>query len=265
MVSPSFSAVPLLLVAMMPAAAVFGQVAVTTYHNDNSRNGINANETILTPANVNKNSFGKLFSRAVDGQVYAQPLYVPNVPIPGKGVHNVVYVVTMHDSVYAFDADFPNQSAPLWQKSMGTAAALSVCACQTRDILGELGILSTPVIDYVPANVSASTLYVVAETDEGGKATFKLHALDITTGLEKTGSPATIGGQVSGASSDAIGGFVAFNAKQQWQRPGLLLMNGSVYIAFGSHQDIDGLPRLVVSLQRSHVATTGPPLSLLWK
>ena len=228
-------AVPLLLVAMMSAAAVFGQapppVAVTTYHNDNSRNGINSNETLLTRANVNKNSFGKLFSRVVDGQVYAQPLYVPNVTIPDKGVHNVVYVVTMHNSVYAFDADYPNQSAPLWQVSLGTATPLSVCGCKAFDILGEIGILSTPVIDYVPADVSASTLYVVAETAEGSNPVlpvFRLHALDITTGLDKVSSVV-----IQGSSNG-----IAFDPKQQWQRPGLLLMNGEVYVAFGSHQDV---------------------------
>jgi Bacterial Ig-like domain (group 1) len=247
--------VPLLLVAMMSATAVVGQVAVTTYHNDNSRNGINANETILTTANVNKNSFGKLFSRTVDGQVYGQPLYIPNVPIPGKGVHNVVYVVTMHDSVYAFDADSPNQSAPLWQVSMGTPPnnTNGVCGCLSIDIQGEVGILSTPVIDYASANVAASTLYVVAETAESGAVVFRLHALDITTGQDKLNSIV-----IQGSSNG-----IAFAPHQQWQRPGLLLLNGAVYIAFGSHQDTTPYHGWLYSYSYNSVASTWQQLGVL--
>jgi hypothetical protein len=223
---------PFLLSTLMSMGMVLGQVAVTTYHYDNTRAGVNANETILNTSNVKVNTFGKLFSRAVDGQIYAQPLYVPNVNIPGQGVHNVVYIATMNDSVYAFDADTAAQSAPLWQVSMGPFMPLSVC-CQSKPdgIRPNIGILSTPVID-----LSAGTLYLVAETYEGGNAVFRLHALDITTGADKV-TPAIIQGSVPGASPDAAGGFVTFLPMMHWQRPGLLLMNGAVYIAFGSHGD----------------------------
>src|ERR1700680_2385487 len=133
----------MLLPVITAVATAFGQVAVTTYHNDNGRTGANTNENILNTSNVNVNKFGKLFSRTVDGQIYAQLLYVPNVTIPGQGVHNVTYVATEHNSVYAFDADFAAMSAPLWQVNLGTSMPVPVC-CAHRDILIEIGITSTP-------------------------------------------------------------------------------------------------------------------------
>src|SRR5260370_28913343 len=107
-------------------AALSGEVAVTTQHNDFNRTGANLNETVLNTSNVNVNNFGKLFTRPVDGQIYAQPLYVPNVSIPGKGVHNVIYVCTQHNSVYAFDADIPSASTPFWQVNLGPSLAAAV-------------------------------------------------------------------------------------------------------------------------------------------
>ena len=198
----------------------FGAVSVTLGQYDNNRTGANVNETVLTTANVNVNSFGRLFSRNVDGQIYAQPLYVSNVTIPGQGAHNVVYVATEHASVYAFDADNPASSTPLWYVNFGP----SVPAPTTYDLVGEVGITGTPVID-----LNTNTLYVVAETNETGSPVFRLHALDITTGAEKFSGPVVISASVSGAS---------FGPSKQWQRPGLLLLNGNVYIAFGSHQDL---------------------------
>ena len=154
------------LFVLLLSIGVNAQVSVTTYRNNLARSGENLTETILTPANVNTAQFGKLFSRPVDGQLYAQPLYLPSVAIPGKGVHNIVFVATEHDSVYAFDADSitgPNES-PLWQVSLAntaageaTASVADVLNCPT--IAPELGITGTPVID-----PSTNTLYVVAMT-----------------------------------------------------------------------------------------------------
>jgi hypothetical protein len=206
------------------------QVAVTTWHYDNARSGANPNETILTPLNVNSNQFGKLFTQPVDGPVIGQALYLPGVTIPGKGVHNVVYVATMHDSVYAFDADSAagKNASPLWQTSFLTNGAIPVpvklqgCAPTTQ--WTEVGIVSTPVIDPV-----AGTIYVVAKTYENSTFVHRLHALDVTTGLEKTGSPVVI------KASYLFAGFnYIFNDRIQVNRPALLLENGNLYIAFGS-------------------------------
>jgi hypothetical protein len=219
----------LLAFAALPVS-LLAQIAVTTQHNDNSRTGANLNETILNTSNVNANTFGKLFSLRVDGMIYAQPLYVPNVPIPDLGTHNVVFVCTEHNTVYAFDADSPSDS-PLWSVNLGPSLPASVISSD-RDIVNEIGITSTPVIDLV-----SNTIYVVAETYEDTEAIFRLHALDIGTGSEKFGGPAVIKGSVPGTSFDSSDGVLTFNALMQWQRPGLLLWNGRIYIGFGSHQD----------------------------
>ncbi|MBZ5706071.1 MAG: pyrrolo-quinoline quinone [Acidobacteriia bacterium] len=216
----------------------YAQVSVTTFHNDNSRSGQNTSETILTPANVNVNTFGKLFSQTVDAYVYAQPLYVPNVSIPGKGTHNVVYVATEHDSVYAFDADdnTGSNASPLWQASFInpskgiTTVSSGDVGC--TDLVPEIGVTGTPVID-----TTTGTLYVVAKTKERGKFFQRLHALDITTGAEKFGGPATIQAKVKGTGDGSMNGFVHFDPLRNGQRPGLLLQNGSVYISWASHCD----------------------------
>jgi glucose dehydrogenase len=167
----------------------YGQPSVLTSRNDNARTGLNANETLLTPANVNQNSFSFLFSQSVDGYIVGQPLYVPNVGTPGTAVtHNVVYVTTLHDSVYAFDADnnVGINSAPLWQVNFTnpadgvTTASGSLLPCQTVTSFPEAGIVSTPVIDS-----NTATLYVVAKTAENGTVAHRLHALDIVTGEQK--------------------------------------------------------------------------------
>lgn len=224
--------VPVFLLLATPSLA---QVPVTTQHYDLNRSGVNPNETILNTSNVNVNSFGKLYSLAVDAQIYSQPLYVPGVIIPGQGVHNVIYVCTENNSVYAFDADSAAETTPLWQVNLGPAI-LSTVISATRNIQPQIGITSTPTID-LTSDATTNTMYVVAETYENSTAIFRLHALDITTGAEKFNGPVVIQGSVPGNSSDAVGGVLTFSAFDQWQRAGLLYSNGTVFIGFGSHLD----------------------------
>jgi hypothetical protein len=232
----------LLIVAETPA-----QTNVVTQHNDIGRTGQNRNETILTPANVNSTSFGKLFSYAIDGRAYAQPLYVSGLTM-GSGSaqagtrHNVVFIATEHDSVYAFDADSnggPN-SSPLWQITLldsahGAASGATTVPngdVSTGDITPEIGITGTPVID-----TNTNTMYVVGKTKENGNYVQRLHALDITTGNEKSGSPVALAAQVSGNGNGSSGGVLKFDTKWESNRPGLLLLNGNVYIGFAAHGD----------------------------
>jgi hypothetical protein len=210
---------------------VLGQLPVTTWHYDNARTSANTWETILTPSNVNSASFGKRFTQPVDGFVVGHPLYLPSVTISGQGVYNVVYAATMHDSVYAFDADNAN-APPLWVTSIlsySPAGATSVPATVKRNAgttgWTELGIISTPVIDPV-----TNTLYLVAETYENLNVVHRLHALDVTTGLEKFGGPTTIA-----ASYTVNGKTTTFADLYEMNRPGLLLANGHIYIAWGSN------------------------------
>jgi uncharacterized protein (TIGR03437 family) len=214
------------------------QIAVTTYRNNLARSGENLQETILTPSNVTPNQFGKLFSQPVDGQVYAQPLYLPSLAIPGKGIHNVVFIATAHDTVYAFDADSnsgPN-TAPLWQVSL--AGAPGERPLNVSDVLGcttmtpEIGITATPVIDK-----DAGTLFVVAVTIRDGSFVHRLHALDIATGRERAGSPAVIDAFVDGTGDGFSTAGVPFHPYLQKNRAGLLLVNGVVYTAWTSHCD----------------------------
>jgi hypothetical protein len=216
-----------------PPSSISG---VFTYHNDNGRSGQNKLETKLTPANVNVTHFGKKFTRSVAGKVYAQPLYVAGVNIPNKGTFNVVYVVTEHDSVYAFDADGA-VSAPLWSRSfINPSAGITTglgADIGNYDIGTEIGITGTPVID--PAS---GTIYMVAETKENGVYVQRLHALSIATGAEKFGGPVKIQATVSGSGTGGDGaGHISFQPMYQSQRAGLLLANGNVYIAWGSHGD----------------------------
>jgi uncharacterized protein (TIGR03437 family) len=222
-------------------ALVRAQVNVLTYQYDVSRAGANLSESTLTRANVNTQDFGRLFTHSVDGVIYGQPLYVANVAIPGKGNHNVVFVATEHDSVYAFDADSGSgaNSVPLWQVSflneangVGTVPSSDTGCGQIEP---EIGITSTPVID-----TASGSIFVVAMTKEisGGTVSYahRLHALNIATGAEKAGSPVVIQASVSGTGEG--GSTVTFHAKNYKQRPGLLLLNGTVYTAWSSHCDI---------------------------
>jgi hypothetical protein len=219
------------------------QSAVLMHHNDLGQTGQNLAETILNTSNVNVASFGKLFARPVDGFMYAQPLYVPDLTIKGS-THNVVFVATEHNSVYAFDADDPNAATPLWQVNLGTSVPSNdICVidptgdCPYTDLIPEIGITSTPVIDTAS---NSGTMYVVAKTKNTANNTyhFSLHALDITSGAEKFAGPVEIVGQVAGTGTGSSNGTVTFYALHHTNRPGLLLLNGVVYLAFGSVGDI---------------------------
>ena len=231
----SFGVFVLFCAAVVPA---FGQTSVLTQHNDNARTGQNTSETILNTSNVNVNQFGKLFAMPADAQVYAQPLYVPGVTIKG-GVHNVVIIATENDSVYAYDAD--SSGAPLWKASMvdaahgagaGETSLNSATTIGCDDLQPLIGITSTPVIDS-----SSKTIYVESKSTNGTSYFHRLHALDLLTGNEKVPGPVVIAGTVSGTGDGSSGGQLAFDNFHHLNRPGLLLMNGTIYLAYASHCD----------------------------
>ena len=219
--------------ASIPAGTGVNPQAFPTWHGDVTRQGATPYETSLTPSNVTPNTFGYLFQYSVDGQVYGQPLYVPNVAISNKGIHNVVYVATSHNSVYAFDADQPGTGAPLWKFNAGPSVPASdLCA---GDQYPEYGITSTPVID-----VSRQAIYFVANT-KTGPTTYAstLHALDLRNGAEKLGGPSVIQASVKGTGEGGDGnGNVIFDPLNENQRSALLLWNGVIYIGYGSHCDV---------------------------
>ncbi len=213
--------------------------SVLTFRYDGSLDGLDSQETVLTPSNVTSDQFGKLYSMPVDGQVYAQPLNVPSLAIPGEGTHNVLFIATENDSVYADDADNGNT---LWHDSLDNPSA-GVTPVPSGDlpdpyaIAPMVGITSAPVID-----PTTDTLYVVAYTkDVSGSSVsyeYSLYALDAATGAEIDGGPVTIFGSVNGTGEGNDGqGHVVFNALQQDQRPALLLLNGVVYVSFASWGD----------------------------
>jgi hypothetical protein len=229
---------------------------VTTWRYDVARTGQNLKETQLTPANVNSATFGKLYSYYVDGWVYAQPLYMASVNTAG-GTHNMLFIATENDSLYAFDADHNQQ---LWRVSLIDTAhgaapgAIAVPSADygTGDLHPQIGITGTPVID-----PSSNTLYVVAKSEENGTFVQRLHAIDITNGLEKPGSPVVIQGSVPGTGKGSISGSLAFQPKWQLQRPGLLLLNGQIYVGLGSHGDLGPYHGWIFAYDASTLQQTG--------
>ncbi len=220
-------------------------MAVLTQHNDNYRSGDNLNESTLNTANVNTNSFGLLYIRPVDDQVYAQPLVMTNVSILGRGTHNLLIVATVNDSIYAFDADDPSVAQPYWKDSFisppnivapdnADESAIGACSGSYEDFTGNFGIVGTPVID-----PSRETLYVVVRTKEisGGTTSFvqRLHALNITTGAEEPNSPVVITATYPGTGDGS--NVVNFDPLRENQRPALALVNGIIYITWASHCD----------------------------
>src|SRR5467141_2306328 len=267
--TPTVASVRNLCVALLVVCSAFlssssfAQQPFLTGRSDISRSGANTNETLLTPTNVSKNSFGRLFSVPVDYVVMAQPLYIPNVNIPGRGTHNVIYIVTQADSVYAIDAD---NGAQLWYASMlngGATASGIYLPCGTGPGFSQEGIISTPVID--PAT---NTMYLVAKTVLNAKVRHHLHALDITTGKERAGSPVLI----TATSTSNAGHLTVFKSLHQKNRPGLLLLNGVLYLGFGSNSCNDGNSGWVLSydatsLSQLAVFNTSPDYGLtsIWQ
>jgi hypothetical protein len=223
--------------------AVTDLAGVVTYHNNLARDGTNTQEYALTASSVKTATFGKLFSCPVDGAAYTQPLWVPGLNIGGQ-VRNTIFVATQHDSVYAFDADL-NPCSQLWRVNLldgahgGTSGETPVPTGDVgsgfQDILPEIGVTGTPVID--PAS---GTLYLVSKS-EGPAGSFhqRLHALDLITGNEKLAGPITIAASVAGTGDGSVGGILSFDSRNQGQRGALALVNGIVYIVWASHEDHD--------------------------
>ncbi|WP_254064020.1 PQQ-like beta-propeller repeat protein [Granulicella sp. S190] len=214
------------------AAATTAAPDVTTYHYDVARDGLNAKETILTLTNVNSTLFGKIGFDTVDGKVDAEPLYLANVPIGGQ-LHNVLYVATEHGSVYAFDAD---SGVQLWQVSVIGNGETPSDDHGCGQISPEIGITSTPVIDR--AQGPNGTLFAVGMSKDGGGSYHqRLHALDVTTGAEISGSPTEITASYPGLGDNTQNGIVVFDPSQYAERAALLLANGAIYMGWTSHCD----------------------------
>jgi hypothetical protein len=236
-------------------------LGVSTYHNNLARNGANTQEYVLTPATVTASTFGKLYSCSVDGAIYAQPLWIPNLTISSVN-RNVVFVATQHDSVYAFDADNDsNPCTPLWHANLldpvhgGVAGEFAVpsgisgAPIGTGDITPEVGVTGTPVID--PAS---NTLYVVSKSWVSSPTQFyqRLHAIDLLTGNEKFSGPVAVAATFPGTGDGGVS--VTFVPKQQNQRPGLALVNGVVYVAWSSHGDTSPYYGWVIGYDASNLS-----------
>jgi hypothetical protein len=200
--------------------------SVITNRYDNGRSGSNTQETVLNASNVNQAQFGLLYSFTVDGQLYAQPLYLSNLKFADGTTKNTLFAATEHNTVYAFDADGGSMT-PIWSQNFGPSGSTSGFGC--GDMIPETGITSTPVID-----TAAGIMFVVSKGVEGGNWVMRLHALDIRTGQEGQGSPLPITATVNGTGAGSAGGKVTFDPHTQLNRPGLLLDHGTVYLAFAS-------------------------------
>lgn len=211
-------------------------VSVLTQHNDNTRSGWNDNETALTTSNVNVQQFGQVFTLTVDDQVYAQPLVVGHLLIAG-GEHNVVYVATVNNTVYAFDGDNgrlywrKNFTRSSWRAPKNTDMT-GACSGNYTNFSGNIGIVGTPVID-----AASGTIYFVTRSTNGLTYAQYLHAVDIVDGQEKAGSPTILSASTSGTGDGSVNGTITFDAQRANQRQGLTLLNGTVYVTFASHCD----------------------------
>jgi hypothetical protein len=224
----------------VPMTTAFGQVTTSQY--GNMRTGAVLNEKILTAQNVNANQFGKLGAFKVDGAVYAQPLFVPGIEIPGKGTHDVLFAATEHDSVYAFDADRPSD-APLWHVSFldrkSSVGAVPAGDVQCPFIQPEVGITSTPVIDLRTGTLYVLARTMIAHTLSNNEYFQHLHALAITTGVEKFGGPRQISASVPGKADGSADRQVRFDPLRENPRASLLLVNNVLYLTWASSCDVN--------------------------
>ncbi len=226
-------------------------VDITTYHDDIGRTGLNPNETALTPATVTSAKFGLLRILPVDGVVDAQPLYLGNLTVAGQA-QDVAFVATEHDSVYAFNAD---TGAQLWKTSVLGANETTSDDHGCGQISPEIGITSTPVIDRSAGTDGA--IFVVGMTkDSSGAYHQRLHALDVTTGAELSGSPTEIAATYPGTGSNSSGGKVVFDPGQYAERAGLLLMNHTIYLGWTSHCDQGSYTGWLMAYSESSLAQT---------
>ena len=224
------------------SAQVATPVPVLTWRYDLTQAGQNTSETALSPSNVTPDSFGKLFSLRVDSTVYPQPLYVPGLKMSDGQVHNVLFVATSNDSIYAFDADSNGgaNANPIWKISLltsdhGAGAGATAVPWQdtgSPDVAPTVGITGTPTI-----NPDTNTMYVVANTKENGAYFSRLHAINIITGAEQPNSPVNITATVSGTGNGSSGGQLSFSALWENQRTALDYYNGYVYFGYGAHGD----------------------------
>jgi hypothetical protein len=223
---------------------------VTTYHNDIARTGQNITETKLTQANVNSTTFGLLRNLTVDGKVDAEPLYLSQLSVAGSA-YNVVFVVTEHDSVYAFDSD---TGAQLWKVSLLGAGETTSDDRGCGQVTPEIGITATPVIDRMAG--AHGILYAVAMSKNGSTYFQRLHALDITTGAELEGGPVVVQATYPGTGANSSGGQVVFDPKQYEERAALLLLNGVIYTSWASHCDIQPYTAWIMGYNQTSLSQT---------
>jgi hypothetical protein len=238
------------------AAALHAEISVLMNRYDPATTGANTREAILNTTNVAPATFGKLYSYYVDGSVYAQPLYVPGLDMPGRGRHNVLFVATMNDKVYAFDAD--RAGPPLWMRCL-TDEMAGITAVPVTDVtnnndlnvVGNVGIMGTPVIDPV-----SSALFLVARTKESGRYVQRLYKMDLGTGKDVI-APAVIEASVESMARDASGGVLRFDPKGGNQRPALVLVDGNVIVAWASHEDIRPYHGWIMAYSAADLKQTG--------
>src|SRR5579862_2832072 len=288
----------LLLLSLSCASTIRAQTDVLTQHNDLSRTGWNNQETILTTSNVNANSFGFLYSRPVDDQLFAQPLIATGVNIPGKGTKNVLFACTANNSIYAYDADDGSITSPYWEKNYSPAGfrpALKtdmhpgLCGGYYSDFSSNIGLVGTPVIDkssgtlyFVTKVVSTDTSLVdnhawnAGVTNEEYTYTTSgfhqyIHAVDLATGAEKPNSPVEIIDTVPGSGIGNINGRIGFDPRRQFNRTGLALSHGIVYVCFSAHCDwnpshgwIMGFDAGSLQLRISYITTPADGRGGMW-
>src|ERR1700722_9778132 len=235
------------LTVLLQASFLRGQTSVLTWHNDSARTGQNLQETILTPANVNSTTFGRLATLTVDGKVDAQPLYVPGVTIPNQGVHNVLYVATENGSLYAFDADNFAQLLKVSLLASGETPASVSCT----QVTPQIGITGTPAIDLEAG--PHGMIFLVTQSQDASK-TFhhRLHALDLVSLTEQLGGPVNITATYPGSGAENT-----FNVTEHVARPALLISNGVVYTSWGSHCDGGNYAGWILSYNETTLTQAG--------